>query len=45
MKKFTFLLLCTAILGSIMLSGCGKARDNTVAKRIVKDDVREFMEK
>ena len=45
MKKFMFLLLSIVAIGTMMLTGCGKTKDNTVAKRIVKSDVRDFMDK
>jgi|GEM_PF-4182404 len=45
MKRFTMILVSLGIIGTIMLTGCGKVRDNTVAKNIVKNDVRDFLDK
>jgi hypothetical protein len=40
MKKVNLLLLGALIAGAFMLSACSKKHDNTVAKRIVKVDLR-----
>ena len=46
MKRFITLLLCTLVLGgTAILTGCGKVQDNTVAKRIVKHDMRVLLDK
>jgi hypothetical protein len=45
MKQFTMVLLSLVVIGTMMLTGCGKVRDNTVAKNIVKNDIRDFQAK
>ena len=43
MKKLTLFVLCALTVGALMLSGCGKKCDNTVAKRITKTDARMLL--